>query len=101
MPVKDWNVSTSFVAQNNAANRVINPGGNNNNISITLPSRQSQIVNQLEIYFIKNGGGTIVWQTPITWYTGAAPTFSTGHVYNIILENISNTWYGGVLGVGA
>lgn len=101
MPMKDWNTSTSFVAQNNAANRVVNPGGNNNNISITLPSKQAQIVNQLEIYFIKNGGGDIDWQTPITWYTGVAPTFSTGNVYNIILENINNTWYGGLLGVGA
>lgn len=100
MPQKNWGTSTSFTAQNNAANRVENPSGSGTDIAITLPTPQSGIVNELEIYFVKHGTGNINWQTTIWWYTGGAPTFATNKAYNIILEYIDGQWYGGVLGLG-
>ena len=93
----DWSGYNSFVAENNAANYVEN---GNTNVSITMPTPHENIVNQLEIYFNKNGTGNIVWNTQINWYTGNAPTFAQGQVYNIILEYIAGAWYGGVLGIG-
>lgn len=98
MPLQDWGAQTSFTALNNAAN-LSYPG--NSNVTITLPTVQPNIVNQLEIYFGKSGSGNITWNTAIQWWTGVAPTFATGHWYNIILENIHGVWYGGVLGQGA
>lgn len=94
----NWTGNNSFTAQNNAANYINNTGSSN--ITITLPTPQSNIVNQLEIYYTKTGSGNITWNTSITWYTGAAPTFTTGRTYNVILEYINGVWYGGVLGVG-
>lgn len=98
MPLKNWGNTVSFTALNNTANWTT-PG--NNSVTITLPTPQSDIVNQLEIYFSKTGTGNINWNTTIYWYTGSAPTFSTNRSYNIILEYIAGAWYGGVLGVGA
>ena len=98
MPQIDWTGNSSFTAQNNAANYVNNAGSTN--VTITLPAPQSNIVNQLEIYYVKTGSGNITWNTAITWYTGSTPTFTQGRTYNIILEYINGTWYGGVLGTG-
>lgn len=98
MPMVDWTGYNAFTAQNNAANRIQNSASTN--VTITLPAAQANIVNQLEIYYIKAGTGNITWNTAITWYTGSAPTFTQGRAYNIILEYINGTWYGGVLGVG-
>lgn len=100
MLVKDWGTTDTITVQNNAANYVLNASGSSANKMITLPTPQAGIVNQLEIYFNKSGTGNITWQTPITWYTGSAPAFAQGVVYNIILEYIAGSWYGGVLGVG-
>ena len=97
MPQIDWTGYSSFTAQNNAANYVL---GIATNTTITLPNPQSNIVNQLEIYFNKASTGNITWNTQITWYTGVAPAFTQGVTYNIILEYINGTWYGGVLGTG-
>lgn len=97
MPVIDWSGYSSFTAQNNAANYT---PGMASNVTITLPTPQSNIVNQLEIYFNKTSAGNITWNTSITWYTGNAPTFTQGRVYNIIFEYIGGTWFGGVLGQG-
>ena len=97
MPQVNWG-SSSFTAQNNAANFVQT---SNSNVTVTLPTPQSNIVNQLEIYFYKNGSGNITWGTSITWYTGITPTFTQGLTYNIVLEYINGTWYGGVLSTGA
>ena len=97
MPSYTWSGYNALTAQNNAANLVI---GANSNITITLPATVSNIVNQLEVQFYKGGTGNIVWNTAITWYTGAAPTFTTGNTYNIVLESINGAWYGGVLGIG-
>ena len=97
MPKIDWTGYSSFTAQNNAANYVL---GTASNTTITLPTPQSNIVNQLEIYFNKANTGNITWNTPITWYTGVAPSFTQGVTYNIILEYINGVWYGGVLGIG-
>jgi hypothetical protein len=97
MPQINWTGSSSFIAQNNAANMII---GGATDVTITLPTPQSNIVNQLEIYFNKGGAGDIIWNTTILWYTGGAPTFTQGGTYNIILEYINGSWYGGVLGVG-
>lgn len=101
MPLKNWGTATSFTAQNNAANRVYIPYGSSTAVTITLPTPQPNIVNELEIYFVNAGTGSINWGTAINWYTGSAPTFAQGRVYNIILEYIEGQWYGGVLGVGA
>lgn len=98
MPQINWDGNASFTAQNNAANYYNNTGSTN--VTITLPSPQSNIVNQLEIYYVATGTGGITWGTQIAWYTGAAPTFTQGSVYNIILEHINGVWYGGVLAVG-
>ena len=97
MPQVDWSGYSSFTAENNSANYTA-PG--NSNVTITMPTPQSSIVNQLEIYFNKTGTGNIVWNTTIRWYTGSAPTFTQGRAYNIILEYIAGNWYGGVLGIG-
>lgn len=94
MPQIDWTGYNAFTAQNNAANYVL---GVATDITITLPTPQSNIVNQLEIYFNKASTGNIAWNTNISWYVGSAPTFTQGNVYNIILEYINGTWYGGVL----
>ena len=93
----NWTGYNSFTAQNNAANFVT---GIATDTTITLPTPQPNIVNQLEIYFYKADVGDITWNTQITWYTGNAPTFVQGGTYNIILEYINGAWYGGVLGVG-
>lgn len=98
MPSYTYSGVTSVTAQNNAANLII---GANSAITVTLPTPEQAIVNQLEVQFSKGGSGDITWGTSITWYTGVAPTFSQGRTYNIILEYINGTWYGGVLGVGA
>lgn len=98
MPQINWTGNNSFTAQNNAANYINNTGSTN--VTITLPTPQSNIVNQLEIYYVKTGTGNIAWGTAITWYTGGAPTFTQGRAYNIILEYINGAWYGGVLGTG-
>ena len=95
MPQIDWTGNSAFTAQNNAANYVL---GTTTDTTITLPTPQSNIVNQLEIYFNKTDTGNIVWNTSITWYTGQAPVFTQNNVYNIILEYINGVWYGGVLG---
>ncbi len=100
MPVIDWGTQDTITVQNNAANYVLNASGSSTDKAITLPTPQAGIVNQLEIYFNKSGTGDISWQTPVTWYTGSAPTFAQGTVYNIILEYINGSWYGGVLGTG-
>lgn len=96
MPQINWTGYSAFTAQNNAANYVL---GIATNTTITLPTPQANIVNQLEIYFNKADAGDITWNTQITWYTGGAPTFTQGKTYNIILEYINGAWYGGVLGV--
>lgn len=101
MPLIDWGTSTSVTAQNNAANLVHCPSGSSSDITITLPTPQSGIVNQLEIYFAKDGTGNINWNTTIYWYTGSAPTFVQNRTSNVILEYIYGAWYGGVLAVGA
>lgn len=98
MPQIDWTGYNSFTAENNSANYLA-PG--NTNVTITMPTAHANIVNQLEIYFNKTGTGNITWGTTINWYTGVAPTFTQGRVYNIILEYIAGNWYGGVLGIGA
>lgn len=98
MPLIDWTGYNSVTCQNNAANYIPNNGATN--ITVTLPTPQANIVNQVEVYFAKNDTGDITWNTQITWYTGIAPTFATGRTYNVILEYIAGTWYGGVLGVG-
>lgn len=97
MPLVDWTGYASFTAQNNAANFLV---GDNTNITITMPTPVSNIVNQLEIQFVKGGTGDIVWNSAISWYTGSAPAFAQGQTYNVIIEYINGTWYGGVLGVG-
>ena len=96
MPQINWTGSTAFTAQNNAANYI---QSGSSDITITLPTPQPNIVNQLEIYFNKVGTGTITWNTAITWYTGVTPSFTQGRTYNIILEYIGGTWYGGILSV--
>ena len=98
MPQINWTGNNSFTAQNNAANYINNTGSAN--VTISLPTPQSNIVNQLEIYYVKTGTGNITWGTAITWYTGSAPSFTQGRAYNVILEYINGTWYGGVLGTG-
>lgn len=98
MPQIDWTGYNSFIAENNAANYVSSGA---TNVTITMPTPHANIVNQLEIYFNKAGAGDITWGTTIQWYTGNAPTFVQGRVYNIILEYIAGSWYGGVLGIGA
>ena len=98
MPQVDWTGYNAFTAENNSANYIA-PG--NTNVTITMPTAHANIVNQLEIYFNKTGTGNITWNTTIKWYTGVAPTFTQGRVYNIILEYIAGNWYGGVLGIGA
>lgn len=97
MPSITWSGYTVLTAQNNAANFII---GENSNITVTLPSPTANIINQLEVQFYKTGTGDIVWNTPITWYTGVVPAFVQGKTYNIILEYINGVWYGGVLGAG-
>lgn len=97
MPQINWTGYSAFTAQNNAANYI---QGTASNVTITLPTPQANIVNQLEIYFNKASTGDITWGTQISWYTGLAPTFAQGQVYNIVLEYINGVWYGGVLGVG-
>lgn len=97
MPQINWTGYNAFTAQNNAAN--FSQGGATD-ITITLPTPQANIVNQLAVYFYKADAGNITWNTPITWYTGVTPTFAQGQTYNIIFEYINGVWYGGVLGVG-
>jgi len=97
MPSIVWTGYNSFVAQNNAANLVV---GADTNITVTLPTPVSNIVNQLEVQFVKGGTGDIVWNSSITWWTGVAPTFSANKTYNIIFEYINGKWFGGVLGEG-
>ena len=97
MPQIDWTGYSTFIAETNAANYT---ELGNSNVTITMPTPRSNIVNQLQVYVNKVGTGDIVWNTSITWYTGVAPTFVQGVVYNVILEYIAGTWYGGVLGTG-
>ena len=101
MPQINWSTASSFTPQLNAANRVVVPSGQSTTVNITLPTPQPNIVNELEIYFVNSGTGSINWNTAIGWYTGSAPTFVSNRAYNIILEYIDGIWYGGVLGIGA
>ena len=96
MPMKTWNANTNFTAKVNAANFITISGSSN--VTITMPTAQANVVNELEIYLNKTGTGNITWGTTINWYTGAAPTFAQNKTYNIILEYINGSWWGGVLG---
>lgn len=94
MPSYTWDGYTTITCQNNALNRII---GGASNITVTMPSPQSSILNQLEIHFIKNGAGNIAFSNTINWYSGITPTYTQGKTYCIILEYMNGAWYGGVL----
>ena len=75
--------------------------GNSNNINVTLPANDTNIVSQLEIQYLHstgNGGLTLVAPTGMTieWWN-SAPTYADGKLYLIICEACGNKWMCGYL----
>ena len=99
MPSITWSGTGAVTCKNNAINVIPNTGTTNR--SITMPTPQSGIANQLEIHFTKTNTGVITFTNTIKWWLGVAPTFSVNQAYNIILEYIDGNWYGGYLSVTA
>lgn len=99
MPSITWTGSGSVTCRNNAINVIPNTGTTNR--SVTLPTPQAGIVNQLEIHFTKTNTGTLTFTDNITWWWGAAPTFTTNQTYAIVAEYINGGWYAGFLSLNA
>lgn len=99
MPSITWSGTGAVTCKNNAVNVIPNTGTTNR--SITMPTPQSGIANQLEIHFTKTNTGVITFTNTIKWWLGVAPAFNVNQAYNIILEYIDGNWYGGYLSVTA
>lgn len=96
MPSIVWSGYNNITCQNNAANVIVDGGSA---IAVSMPSPVSSIVNQLEIHYTC-AGGSLTWNDTIHWWTGIAPVFTNGTTYNVIIEYINGSWYGGLLGIG-
>lgn len=98
MPEVTWDGTAAVTCKNNAVNVVPNTGSSAR--SITLPTPQTGIVNQLEVHFTKTNGD-ISFTNTINWWLNVAPSYQSGQTYNLIFEYINGAWYGGYLSVNA
>lgn len=99
MPSITWTGSGAVTCRNNAINVI--PNTTNSNRSVTLPTPESGIANQLEVHFTKTNTGVLTFTNTINWWLGVAPVFSVNQTYNLIFEYVNGAWYGGYLSVAA
>lgn len=87
------NLSPTMV--NNAINVV--EGSTTNVTSISLPTTNAAIVNQMEIHYehtaAKKG---LDWPVGLKWW-GTEPIWTDGQTYNIIVEYVNGAWRAGFL----
>ena len=99
MPAITWTGTAAVTCRNNAINII--PNTTNSDRSVTLPTPQAGIANQLEIHFTKTNDGKLTFTDTINWWWGRDPTFTTNQTYNIVFEYINGAWYAGYLSLTA
>lgn len=91
----DWTGYTNVNLRNTASNVI--HGSTSVPITVSFPSPQTGIINQLEIEYFHTGSlKGITFPSNLKWWQ-SAPTFLDNTVYNIICEYINGNWIAGFL----
>ena len=99
IPMREVTLSGTSIALRNQTSNIIT-ANSSTNISLTFPTVQPDVLNQLEVKFLPNSSKLPGIQFPsnsVLWKDNYAPTITANTIYNFVFEydRNANKWLGG------